>query len=112
MKCPKCQHEFKDPAKVAGGKASRRKAGPRCPVHGTFLKNGKCKRCDADTVYLIREAGAFTWHIARSLDAIHADCGEAVPEFRETFTFSVKELQAPLKNWEIVCKQCKEVTDV
>jgi hypothetical protein len=25
MKCPACGHEFKDPAKIAGGKASKRK---------------------------------------------------------------------------------------
>ncbi len=25
MKCPECNHEFKDPARVRGGKASKRK---------------------------------------------------------------------------------------
>jgi hypothetical protein len=51
MICPHCHKEFANPVAVAGGKASRRKAGPRCQVHGIFLgPDGKCSKCTTATV--------------------------------------------------------------
>lgn len=54
MKCPHCSKDIRDDliisgaAKINGKRAGRSDGGgARCPNHGVFMKNGKCKRCEA-----------------------------------------------------------------
>ena len=67
MKCPKCGHTWKDEGRAKGGRASRRKAGPRCPVHGCFLRaDGTCRRCEREGDNASLEARASKTNNGRS----------------------------------------------
>lgn len=53
MKCPHCSKDIRDDlvvseaAKIHGKRAGRRDGGGnRCQVHGIYMKNGVCKRCE------------------------------------------------------------------